>query len=156
MKLSIGLGEILNSLKKYLLFKKNNILIWKRVSKEFYDLSCSFVIMSTSVLRMIAIEISSFVWTNVMLCALCYHLYNLRNVKNTQGGGLLSEKLQTSPSCFLNCTNDTKSRKASQVELIYKLIVVKPFLKLPNLVKIIKGAYPLKATWLSRLSAHCY
>ena len=38
-----------------------------------------------------------------MLCAIWYHFYNLKHVKNT-------------PLCFLrslNCTNGTKSRKAS-------------------------------------------
>ena len=51
-----------------------------------------------------------------MLCAIWYHLYNLKNVKNTHGGVLLLVKLQASLkvtllhgcfSRFLNCTNDT-------------------------------------------------
>ena len=29
-----------------------------------------------------------------MFCAICYHLYNLKNVKNTHGGALLLVKLQ--------------------------------------------------------------
>ena len=41
---------------------------------------------------------------NVMRCAIWYHLYNLKNVKNTHGGVLLLVKLQA---------NGTKSRKAS-------------------------------------------
>ena len=60
---------------------------------------------------------------NVMRCAICYHLYNLKNVKNTHGGVLLLVKLQAllkvtllhgSFSRFLNCTNGTKSHKTSQ------------------------------------------
>ena len=55
-------------------------------------------------------------------CMIWYHLYNLYNMKNTYGGVLLFKKLQTLAlkllhGCFsrcLNCTNGTKSRKASQ------------------------------------------
>ena len=64
---------------------------------------------------------------NTMLCAIWYHLYNLKNVKNTHGGVLLLIKLQPKKratllkvtlldvcfSRFLNCTNDTKSCNAS-------------------------------------------
>ena len=62
----------------------------------------------------------------MMLCMIWYHLYNLKNVKNTHGGVLLLAKLQAE-ACnftksntppwvfftFLNCTNGTKSRKRS-------------------------------------------
>ena len=61
-----------------------------------------------------------------MLCAIWYHLYYFKNVKNTQGGVLLLVKLQalgsnftesnTPPwvfSRFLNCANGTKLRIAS-------------------------------------------
>ena len=54
-----------------------------------------------------------------MLCAILYHLYNFKKVKNTYGGVLLLAcnltKSNTPPwtfSAFLNCTNGTKSRKA--------------------------------------------
>ena len=57
-----------------------------------------------------------------MRCAIWYHLYNLKNVKNTNGGVLLLVKLQASItlfhgffSRFLNCTNGTKSRNASNM-----------------------------------------
>ena len=60
-----------------------------------------------------------------MLSAIWHHLHNLKNVKNTHGGKLLLVKLQPATltkvallhgcfSRFLNCTNDTKSRNASQ------------------------------------------
>ena len=72
-----------------------------------------------------------------MFCAIWYHLYNLKNVKNTHGGVLLLVKLQafkvnnkgprTTPmaaklfhgcfSRFLNCTNGTKSRKTSHITI---------------------------------------
>ena len=60
--------------------------------------------------------------------AIWYHLYNLKNVKNTHAGLLLVVKLQgegcNSAKCntllwvffsFLDCRNGTKSRKASQI-----------------------------------------
>ena len=49
-----------------------------------------------------------------MLCAIWYHLYNLKNVKNTHGGVLLLVKLF---SRFLNYASGTKSRKVSHVKL---------------------------------------
>ena len=64
-----------------------------------------------------------------MLCAIWYHLYNLKNMKNTQGGVILLLKLQASTCSFtkrissngitprfLKCTNGTKSRKASHID----------------------------------------
>ena len=71
-----------------------------------------------------------------MRCAISYHLYNLKNVKSTHGGVLLLVKLQAfaisksnTPlwmfSRFLNCTNGTKSRKASHFhlfELLYATV----------------------------------
>ena len=63
-----------------------------------------------------------------MLCAIFYHLYNWRNVKNTHGGVLLLAKLHALAcsftklallhGCFprfLNYTNGTESRKASHL-----------------------------------------
>ena len=47
---------------------------------------------------------------HVMLCAIWYHLYNLKHVENTHGGVLRLVKLQSSTS---TCTNGTKSRNAS-------------------------------------------
>ena len=53
----------------------------------------------------------------VMRCAIWYHFYNLRNVKNTLGGVLLAVKLLLHGcfSRFLNCTNGIKSRNASHI-----------------------------------------
>ena len=58
-----------------------------------------------------------------MCCAIWYHLYNLKNVKNTHGGVLILVKLQALKlallhgyfSHFLNCANGTKSCNASQM-----------------------------------------
>ena len=58
-----------------------------------------------------------------MLCAICYHLYNLENVKSTHGEVLLlvasNFTKSDTPPCvfftFLNCTNGNKSRKASHM-----------------------------------------
>ena len=40
-----------------------------------------------------------------MLCAIWYHLYNLKNVKTTNGGVLLLVKLQALAACNLNKRN---------------------------------------------------
>ena len=47
----------------------------------------------------------------VMVCAIWYHFYISKNMKNTHGGVLLLIKLQA--KVFLNCKNSTKSRKVS-------------------------------------------
>ena len=64
-----------------------------------------------------------------MRYAIWYHLYNLKNVKNTHEGVLLLIKLQAKRlqlkvtllhgcfSHFLNCTNDTKSRKTAHMKI---------------------------------------
>ena len=59
----------------------------------------------------------------VMRCTIWCHLYNLKHAKNTHGGVLLKPatllKVTLLHGCFsrvLNCTNDTKSRKASLYE----------------------------------------
>ena len=57
-----------------------------------------------------------------MLWAICYHLYNFKNLKNTHGRVLLLDsatllKVKLFHGCFsrfLNCGNSTKSRNASQ------------------------------------------
>ena len=57
---------------------------------------------------------------HVVRCAIWYHMYNLKNVKNTHGGVVLSR--------FLNCTNGTKSSKASQIftkNLMHRCLTVK-------------------------------
>ena len=66
----------------------------------------------------------------VMRCAIWYHLYSLKNMKNTHGGVLILVRLQALLkstllhgyfSCFLNCTNGTTSHNA------------------PHLMKIVNG-----------------
>ena len=74
----------------------------------------------------------------VKICAIWYHLYNLKSVKNTHGGVLLLVKLQAKSlqlyllkvtllhgcfSRFLNLTNGTKSRNASQILKLRKLSI---------------------------------
>ena len=60
----------------------------------------------------------------VMLCAIWYHLYNLKNMKSTHEGVLLMAadllKVTLLHECFsrfLNFTSGTISRSASQGEL---------------------------------------
>ena len=59
-------------------------------------------------------------WANktyVMFCTIWYHLYKFENMKSThRGDSLLVTKINTPPwvlFTFLNCTNGTNSRKAS-------------------------------------------
>ena len=56
-------------------------------------------------------QLRNYYLTFVMRCAIWHHLYNLRNVKNTHGRVLLLVKV--------NCTNGTKSRKASHLIMEY-------------------------------------
>ena len=61
-----------------------------------------------------------------MRCAICYHLNNSKNVKNTHEGVLFLIKLKVTTlhecfSHFLNCTNCTKSRKASRICAVLSL-----------------------------------
>ena len=71
-----------------------------------------------------------FLWTYETLCVIWYHFYNLKNVKYVHEGVLLLVILQTATllkvtllhgwfSRFLNCTNGTKSCKASSTLKIY-------------------------------------
>ena len=67
-----------------------------------------------------------------MLCAIWYHLYNLKNVKSTYEKVLFKVAacnllkvtlLQGCFSGFLNCTNSTNSRKSSHMFYIHTLFV---------------------------------
>ena len=71
---------------------------------------------------------------HMVLCAIWYYLYNLKNVKNTQGGVLLLVKMQVIAcnllkvtllhgcfSHFWNCTNGTKWRNAPYIFVTWKL-----------------------------------
>ena len=60
----------------------------------------------------------NFGFSNVMFCAIWYHLYNLKNVKNTHGERLTLLKVTLLHGCFSrfsNCANGIKSRNASQL-----------------------------------------
>ena len=85
--------------------------------QDFYSTTGHF---STSCIKRLIDE------TNVMRCVISYHLGNLINVNDTHGGVLLLVNCRLQPatllkvrllhgcfSRFLNCANDTKSRKAS-------------------------------------------
>ena len=77
-----------------------------------------------------------------MFCAIWYHLYNFKNVKNIQGGALLLVKVQTSAYnftksnnpkwlffTFFNCKNGSKSHDAITMAmfLAYVKKTVVPF-----------------------------
>ena len=83
-----------------------------------------------------------------MLCAIWYDICNLKNVKNNYGGMLLLVELQASPSSvgvfsrFLNCTNDTTSRKTSHILIIMNAQISPmkaPPLNLLNIQFVSKG-----------------
>ena len=56
-------------------------------------------------------------WKNVMRCAIWYHLYNFKNVKNTHGGVLILVKLQV---LACNATHQKYN--------LYVILPPKPFL----------------------------
>ena len=75
----------------------------------------------------------------IVFCAIWYHLYNFKSVKNTHGGVLLLVpvtllKVTLLHGCFsrfLNCTNGTKSRNASR--MVFGNIPRKLFVKFGGL-----------------------
>ena len=82
----------------------------------------------------------------MMHCAICYHLRNLKNKKNTHKGVLIFVKLQAKDCnftpkatlfyvCFFrfrSCTNGTKSINASKIILFQAKV---PFFILPEDMK---------------------
>ena len=53
-----------------------------------------------------------------MICAIWYHLYNLKNLKSIHEGALLLLNVALLHGCFSlfnNCTNGTRWRKASHI-----------------------------------------
>ena len=94
----------------------------------------------------------------MMFCAIWYHFYNLKNVKNTHRGVLLLGykpetliKVTLHHGCFsrfLNCTSGTKSRNASN---IWKSVISQPVLTLSRYcwLEILRGNHrylPTKKT----------
>ena len=56
----------------------------------------------------------------VMRCAIWHYLHSFKKVKNTDGGVLLLVKLHGRFSCFLKCTNGSKSRNAPHMKIFCK------------------------------------
>ena len=77
-----------------------------------------------------------------MLCAICYHLYNLKNVKNTHGRVTLHPatflKVFLLHGCFLNFINGTKSRKASHILFSRKVKDEFEFMTISSLLEAYK------------------
>ena len=85
--------------------------------------------------------------TYVVRCAIWYYLYNLKKVKNTHGGVLFLVKLLKITllhgcfSCFLICTNGTKSRNAPHIEILLTDTSLGPALSSTSLLNKIKRLY---------------
>ena len=89
---------------------KHQIFIWK-ICMRF---ACAY---NMSGYIYIYFQNLHFYFMNVMFYAICYQLYNLKNVKNTHGKALFSVKLlHECFSRFFKFTIDTKSRNASQIK----------------------------------------
>ena len=83
---------------------------------------------------MTILEFSTTIPLNLRYFAKFGILHNSENVKNTHGGMILLVMLQLKPatllitlfrgcfSCFLNCANGTRFRKASQISLSRKFL----------------------------------
>ena len=65
--------------------------IWSHVPKKFL-MNGNFILCSVSMYHFNVSVLS--IWTDEILSAIMYHLYNFKNVKNTHGGVLLLIKFQ--------------------------------------------------------------
>ena len=82
----------------------------------------------------------------MLLRAIWYYLYNLKNVKNTHGGVLLLGpgtllKVILLYECFarfLNCANGAKSRKVPQLFVLVKYISLKYILEIYFTVSLLR------------------
>ena len=80
-----------------------------------------------------------------------YHLYNLKDVKNTNGGVLLLVKLQALLKCFshfLNCTNDTKLRKVSHMTIFSASTVALHLLKCNSIILVVLFSFLVAEPYL--------
>ena len=68
----------------------------------------------------------------VVLCAIWYHSYNLKNVKNTHGRVLHLALLHGCFLRFLNCAHGTKLRNAPLIVLVRDKYHLKTSLKVGN------------------------
>ena len=113
------------------LFKVNITFSGDIEMERWFEMGCDKMIQWRYLSNVNFEHILQVIWHsldgNEMLCAIRYHLYNLKNVKNAHGGVLLSAKcrlmkpasllkvtlLHECFSRFLNCTNGNKSWNAS-------------------------------------------
>ena len=123
-----------------LLFKKciirKKVLKGKRVSAYF----CSQVV----------------VWYLLMLCAIWYHFYNIKNVKKTYGGELLLgcfAKINTFPwvfFTFLYCAQIAQSITYFNTKKISSIRSVILRFKIALMASVSHWMFVMKADWLSR------
>ena len=103
-----------------------------------------------------------------MRFAIWYHFYNLKNVKNTHAGVLISVKvaglkpatllkltlLHGCFSRFLNCTNGTKSRNAPHIDYLSIIIIIIFFIFLCLYFQISIFRSQSCHYWLTELFSH--
>ena len=110
----------------------------KKICSPYFYLFCEYSIINSHFVK------------GATLCLIWCNLYNFENVKNTHGGVLLLIKLQASKvtllhGCFsryLNCTNGTKSQKASLVNISNRVFYSKLISAIVSSVYIRKIVYP--------------
>ena len=60
----------------------------------------------------------------VVRCAICYHLYNLKNIKNTHGGVLILVKLRhRCDNILVSIYFNTISAEAKRIEAVLKTVL---------------------------------
>ena len=114
------IGRLQNWNKQLLFYY--TITSWKYIKLMFNAIKKAITLKSTIILEYVNQSYTQLKYET--LCAIWYLLYNFKNVKNIRGGVLLLVKLQLPVtsllygwfSRFLNCTNETKSRKVSNMK----------------------------------------
>ena len=101
----------------------------------------------------IPLPVAPYIWC---VCSIWHYLDNLKNVKNTHWGVLLLVNLQAKATLlkvtllyvyflhFLNCTNGTKSRKASHIFWSYSPIFTKIRLAKSLRIRSFSGLYSVE------------
>ena len=99
------------SCQKSILIEKNSLSCFRCLFFTVCYIQCIIYYNESSDIFPILFQVREFGVIYVMLCAIWYHLHNLKNVKMTHVVVLLLV-------VFFNCRNGTKSRNTSHMEFI--------------------------------------